>query len=53
MAKKGIKSRCGGCGKPMHLSDGKRIKPGKKMPCPHCGHENTVGMKKNGKIRIV
>ena len=40
------------CKKVIFLTDGHPLSSKRKIDCPHCGYENQVEMKKNGKIRI-
>jgi DNA-directed RNA polymerase subunit RPC12/RpoP len=47
-----VKVRCRECKKVIFLTDGCPLSSKNKIECPHCGHQNQVKMKKNGKIRI-
>ncbi len=47
-----VKVRCGECRKVIFLTDGRPLSSKKKVKCPHCGYQNQVAVKKNGKIRI-
>ena len=47
-----IKCQSSHCGKVIYLSDGKPLSKKDKVVCPHCGYQNRVVVKKNGKIKI-
>jgi len=40
------------CGKVIPLKDGGQLSSKNKLVCPHCGYENQLTRKKNGKFKM-
>ncbi len=54
MSKFRVKLRCkgDGCGKVIPLRDGGQLSSKTKLRCGHCGYENQLERKRNGKFRM-